>query len=733
MSVSLRNVTSGEDCAGAEFTSSGRPSNGTTEIVRNGQSISYTPDAGFTGEETFSATVSNERGQFLGSIQITVTVTNDAPNASDDRYSVDEKDRISRTILSNDGDPDGHSLTAQLSGGGPSKGTLPDGLGRNGAFTFETNGAFTALGEGDRESVSFDYTVEDGFGGSDRATVTITVNGVNDPPTADPATAQTDEDTPLSVDLSSRISDVDDSDETLNVEVSEAPSEGTASTPGQQLLRYAPTGELDDLSPGEQRTVSVRYRADDGNSTSGEATVSVEVSGRNDAPSASRTTASTKEDQSVTIDVSGAVADPDDDASALSAAVDGAPSNGTTSDENPDDLRITYAPDADFNGTDQFTYRVEDDGGASATGIVEVAVSSLPDVILTGGKDLNLPSNSDLNTEVFGTPVGVLRYAADEPGALIEGLTVTNSTPGVSGIEEVRLYSSNDDVLSEEDPSIGVVDTDPTDAPSTVSFDNFRVQVDTGSRYLFVTLVLADDAPAETVRFTIEQPSGVRLGNQGTLDRDQSSSFPLALWEGPVTLPVELAQFAAKGTEEGIRLTWKTASETNNAGFQVQRHVLDGGPSAATGPDDWTTVGRREGAGTTDRPQSYQFTDADLPYAADSVRYRLRQIDTDGQAHLSDPVTVARGAVETVQLKATYPNPASEQITVRYAVPESTEGPVRVALYDVLGRRVRTLTSAPPDGRSTQSVDLSGLSSGTYVLRLRADGTAQTRRLTVVR
>jgi len=770
-------------------------------------------------------------------VSITVTVTNDAPNASEDSYSVDEKGTISRSVLSNDSDPDGHSLTAQLTGGGPSKGALPGGLANNGSFTYDPAGDFTSLGAGDSEEVSFDYTVEDGFGGSDRASVTITVNGVNDPPTADLATAQTDEESPVFVDLSSNINDLDNANDALRIEVSDAPPTGTASTSGQ-VLTYDPDGDLDGLASGEERTIAVQYRVTDGDGGSAEASVNVTVEGRNDAPIASndsystpedagtlsgnvlendrdpdgdelradleerpdngalstfnddgsfefelksafdtlgtgetntvefRYTArdgngredqatatievkgennpptaravgrSTDEDQSTTIDLSGAVSDPEDDVSALSVSVDDAPSNGTTSNDNPDDLKLTYVPDEDFNGTDQFSYQVEDSGGATATGTVEVTVNKVPDVVLAGGDDFGFSPNPNLDTDFFGTPVGVLRYDADETGASIEALTVTNSNPGVSGIKEVRLYSSGDPTLSRDDSSIDVVDTDPTDAPSTIRLDNFGVQVDTESHYLFVTLDLAENAPANDVRVTIDQPSDVQLGGgKGTIDREESGSFPLSLWDGPVTLPVELARFTAERTGEGIRLSWETASETNNAAFQVQRHVADGEASAETGSDasDWTTVGRREGAGTTVQPQSYQFTDADLPYAADSVRYRLRQIDTDGEAHLSDPVTVARGAVETVQLKDTYPNPASDQITVRYAVPRSTKGPVQLALYDVLGRQVRTVASTSPDGRSTRSVDVSGLSSGTYVLRLQAGSTAQTRRLTVVR
>jgi len=190
-------------------------------------------------------------------------------------------------------------------------------------------------------------------------------------------------------------------------------------------------------------------------------------------------------------------------------------------------------------------------------------------------------------------------------------------------------------------------------------------------------------------------------------------------------LPVELAGFEGRQVEGGVRLTWQTASEENNAGFRVQRRA---------GEDDWTQVGSVEGAGTTDEPQRYRFTDADLPYAADSVRYRLRQVDLDGTTSYSDPVVVDRGAVEELKLLGTAPNPAQNRATVRFAVPEDTDaGAVTMRLYDVLGRRVRTVRAKAEPGRHTLRLDVRGLGSGTYFLRLQSADAIKTQKVTVVR
>ena len=186
-------------------------------------------------------------------------------------------------------------------------------------------------------------------------------------------------------------------------------------------------------------------------------------------------------------------------------------------------------------------------------------------------------------------------------------------------------------------------------------------------------------------------------------------------------LPVELSSLDAVVEEEQVTVTWTTASETGNARFQIQRKAERG---------RWTTVGSVEGAGTTSESRSYRFTDEDLPYAADRLTYRLRQVDTDGTTTLSDPVVVKQG-VDKVELLATVPNPASRQARVRFSIPERQE--VQLRLYDALGREVRAIVNAEREGRHEETIDVSGLPSGTYFIRLKAGSKTRTQRLTVVR
>ncbi len=230
------------------------------------------------------------------------------------------------------------------------------------------------------------------------------------------------------------------------------------------------------------------------------------------------------------------------------------------------------------------------------------------------------------------------------------------------------------------------------------------------------------NSPSSAKQVVIALPSGVSPEDYFVATATDADGNTSEHFQEAQPLPVELAAFEAQNDGEAVQLSWKTASETENAGFDVERRT--------EGEDEWTKVDFVEGQGTTSEPQTYSLRDQAFSYDADSLFYRLKQIDTDGSVHLSDEVTVHR-AVTEVQLLGTYPNPARSQATVRYAVPDRQT--VTLFLYDVLGRKLRTVTKEKKEGRTKVQLDVSGLSSGTYFLQLETRNMVKTERLTVVR
>lgn len=189
------------------------------------------------------------------------------------------------------------------------------------------------------------------------------------------------------------------------------------------------------------------------------------------------------------------------------------------------------------------------------------------------------------------------------------------------------------------------------------------------------------------------------------------------------TLPVEMANFEVQKDGEKFVLAWATASETNNAGFDVQRSV-DGG--------SFETIGFREGVGTTEQAQTYRFTDANVPFDASTIEYRLRQKDLDGSTETGPTRTVEVGAPSQAELLSPFPNPSTGQATVRYKLADDAD--VTLSVYNMLGQRVATLVDGEQSaGRKQYTLDTGSFSSGVYFLRLNTTDKIATERLTIVR
>lgn len=189
------------------------------------------------------------------------------------------------------------------------------------------------------------------------------------------------------------------------------------------------------------------------------------------------------------------------------------------------------------------------------------------------------------------------------------------------------------------------------------------------------------------------------------------------------SLPVELAAFTAFLDGTTAVLEWETSSETNNAGFEVQHQ----GPEAS----GYSRLGFVDGAGTTGDPRSYRYRAKALPSGVH--RFRLRQVDVDGSATLTDPVSVEVRVERTLALRATGPNPVRRATQLAFTVKRG--GPATMTLYNVLGQRVKRLydRKATPGNRYSIEVRADDLSSGTYFARLQTATGTRTQRIVVVR
>lgn len=175
-----------------------------------------------------------------------------------------------------------------------------------------------------------------------------------------------------------------------------------------------------------------------------------------------------------------------------------------------------------------------------------------------------------------------------------------------------------------------------------------------------------------------------------------------------------ITDLRAEVRQDGISLSW--SAPTGRGTFVIERAAGDG---------DFRVVGQREAQAER---QQYTFTDPDA--AAEVVYYRIRQELEVGPERLSGTLKVGRGSSEKegVTLMGNFPNPFSEETTIAYKVHEKTE--VHLTVWDLTGQRVATLVNkAQGPGYKEVVFQPENLSSGTYFVRLRADGQTHTRKI----
>ncbi len=202
------------------------------------------------------------------------------------------------------------------------------------------------------------------------------------------------------------------------------------------------------------------------------------------------------------------------------------------------------------------------------------------------------------------------------------------------------------------------------------------------------------------------------------------SEFILGSDDASNVLPVELTEFTGRKTENGVELVWKTATELNNSGFEVERRSKNQGASA-----EWQVLGFVRGRGTTSEAQSYSFLDRT---ATGKVQYRLKQIDFDGRFEYSNIIEVDAGAPKQFALEQNYPNPFNPTTVISYQLPVASE--VSLKVYDVLGKEVATLVSERQEaGTYHFNFNASSLSSGVYFYRLKAGNFVATKKMLLLK
>ncbi|HVO75781.1 MAG TPA: right-handed parallel beta-helix repeat-containing protein [Ignavibacteriaceae bacterium] len=138
---------------------------------------------------------------------------------------------------------------------------------------------------------------------------------------------------------------------------------------------------------------------------------------------------------------------------------------------------------------------------------------------------------------------------------------------------------------------------------------------------------------------------------------------------------VELINLSAVVNENCVTITWFTATEVNNFGFDIER---------SSNGKDFIKVGAVGGYGTTSEIHRYSFTETDLPIG--NYFYRLKQKDTDGSSSISNTIEAVIEPPHKCELDQNYPNPFNPETRISFELPVRSE--VKLIIYDILGREI---------------------------------------------
>ena len=527
--------------------------------------LTYTPSANYNGNDSFTFKANDgSNDSNIATISITITPVNDAPTTTGQTIIIDEDNSVSVVLTGNDvdGDPLTYIIVTP-----PAHGTL---TGTGSTLTYTPAANYNG-------SDSFTFQVSDGTVNSNISTVNITINPINDVPTANNQsgannqTVTTLEDTPVSIALTA--SDVDN--DPLTFAIVTPPAHGTLSGSAPNVT-YTPAA---DYTGSDAFT----FKVNDGQVDSNIATVSINVTPVNDPPVANNQSIITLEDTQAAITLSAS----DVDGNALTYILVTSPAHGTL---NGTAQSFTYTPAANYSGSDNFTFKVNDGTVDSNTATVSITVTSVDDSPIANSQSLSTVEDTSLGMTLTGSDIdsNSLTYSIVSPPG--HG-TITGSLPNITFVPTAD-YSGSDNFTfkindGNSDSNIATIFisiTPVNDAP-VASSQNLVTNEDTQLNILLT----GTDADANAITFNVtSQPSHGTLSGSAPsftytpgLNFNGSDSFTFSVNDGSlnsntatISIQVNAINDAPIANDQSIALDEDTSASIILTATDVETNTL---------------------------------------------------------------------------------------------------------------------------------------------------------------
>ena len=169
-----------------------------------------------------------------------------------------------------------------------------------------------------------------------------------------------------------------------------------------------------------------------------------------------------------------------------------------------------------------------------------------------------------------------------------------------------------------------------------------------------------------------------------------------------VSLPIELLSFSAEHVNDKISVNWSTITESNNEKFRLWK---------SSNGFDYSLVQEFEEVGTSTIVNHYDYEDY-FPFQGTSY-YQLSQIDFDGNEYFYNPVAVSLEVSNTISL---FPNPFLDEINIE--IETEIQVPIKVTLFTLTGQLIDVWELRNRNGSRSNTINMSNVSSGTYLARI---------------
>ncbi len=370
------------------------PAHGSIEVADG--KIVYTPTGDYNGTDSFEYFCFDGETQVPATVEVTIKQVNDAPHAVADSAETPDETPVSVNVLSNDTDIDTDGALNKDEQHSKSSFRVTDYYfidGDSGELS-ELNGVITYTPELNFVGTQkIGYVLSDGHGLTDIGLLTIAVAAQNDTPVAHDDAMNTEEDKAVTLNVLTNDTDQDPGDTLYFVEFTSSMDNlpGTFNTNANGSVTFTPSANY-------HGSFTIDYQMRDAGGLTSTATITVTVSAVNDAPTASNGTASTNEDTKKEIDVSALIADADiatdSDVLTITVGETDEPAHGTVTISGK---KISYTPDANWNGSDSLTFTATDKAGEAAKAEIDITVVPVNDAPVANADSITIDED-DIDT-----------------------------------------------------------------------------------------------------------------------------------------------------------------------------------------------------------------------------------------------------------------------------------------------------------------------------------------------